>query len=77
MTGRLRRGDLVDIVLRRAVVRAVNTDGTVAVIHTDEQLDYFDPAADDVEVSVVGSAACGSCDGDGCQACHGAGWVFR
>jgi hypothetical protein len=51
---RFRKGDIVDVVFRRAIVRHVNGRGTLQLIHSDEQMDYFDPDAVDVEITVVG-----------------------
>ena len=49
-----RKGDVVDIVFRRAIVRDVHDRGTLSVVHSDEELDHFKPDAVDVEVTVVG-----------------------
>jgi hypothetical protein len=74
-------GDLVDITFRRAVIRKVNRSGTLAIIHSDEQLDHFDPTAADVEVTKVGrEPECPECEGVGpasCRSCCGTGRVFR
>ena len=51
---RFRKNDLVDVVLRQAVVREVHADGRLSLIHSDEEFDAFSPDAKDVEVTVVG-----------------------
>jgi hypothetical protein len=79
-----REGDLIDVTFRRAVVRHVNTDGTLAIIHVNEELDRFDPNTTEVEVTVVGrEPTCPECGGEpdskalGCATCCGTGRVFR
>lgn len=54
-TTEYRVGDVVDIVFRRAVVTEVHDrHGTLAIVHSDQEMPRFDPEAVDVEVTVVG-----------------------
>lgn len=76
----LREGDLVDITLRRVIVRAVHERGTLSIQHSDVELEHFDPTAIDVEVTFVGQLPpCPDCDGFDpyCRVCDGSGTVFR
>jgi hypothetical protein len=77
---RFQAGDLVDIVLRRVVVREVHDRGTLSIIHSDVELHSFDPGAADVEVIRVGHLPpCTACDGGDrrCHSCGGTGEAFR
>lgn len=56
---RFRKYDLVDIVLRRAVVREVHDNGRLSLVHSDEEFESFDPDAVDVEIDVVGHITVG------------------
>lgn len=49
-----RKGDLVDIVFRKAVVADAYDSGLLSIVHSDQEMNYFNPAAIDVETTVVG-----------------------
>lgn len=51
---KFRKGDIVDIVMRKAVVTYVYDSGHLEITHSDQEMSSFKPDALDVETTIVG-----------------------